>query len=197
MDDVVLATDRPAGRGLAARSATSSPALERLSGGALALLLAIVTLRLGGAIVARDATHGEWLPGVRDEAALGTAVYAGIVVLSVWAVVIAPLLAILAMPRLQRRWRVRRAGAAWRLLLVAVASAAVPVLYAAVLELYGDALHSDVHLAAWFVAAMAFANPLIVFAVGHPRGGGRLVRIVVLLLALASLVHLAYTIFPN
>jgi hypothetical protein len=84
-----------------------------------------------------------------------------------------------------------------RLLLLALASAALPVLYAGFLELMGPALHADVHRAAWFVAGMAFLNPLVVFFVGHPRGGGRLVRIVVLLLALASLVHLAYTVFPS
>lgn len=193
----MLATDRPAGRSLAARSAKPSPFLERLSGGALAFLLALVTLRLGAAIVARDATHGEWLPGARDEAALGSAVATGIVLLSVWAVLVAPLIAIISMPRVQRRWKEARVGAALRLLLVAISSAALPAIYAGYLELYGDVLHADVHLAAWFVAAMAFLNPLIVFAVGHPRGGGRLVRIVVLLLALASLVHLAYTIFPS
>jgi hypothetical protein len=197
MDDVVFATDRPPARGLAARAARTSPLVERLSGGALAFLLALVTLRLGAAIVARDATHGEWLPGVRDEAALGSAVATGIVVLSVWAVLVAPLVAIATMPRLQRRWKEGRAGASWRLLLVCLVSAALPALYAGLLELYGDALHADVHLAAWFVAGMAFLNPLIVFAVGHPRGGGKLVRIVVLLLALASLVHLAYTVFGD
>jgi hypothetical protein len=197
MDEVVLAADRPAARAVAARTGKPSPVLERLSGGALALLLALVTLRLGAAIVARDATHGEWLPGARDEAALGSAVAAGLVVLSVWAVLVAPVLAMVTMPRVQRRWEHSRTRAAWRLLLVALASATLPTLYAGYLELYGDALHADVHLAAWFVAGMAFINPLIVFAVGHPRGGGRLVRIVVLLLALASLVHLAYTIFPT
>jgi hypothetical protein len=171
--------------------------LERLSGGALAFLLALVTLRLGVAVVARDATHGEWLPGAHDEAALGSAVVVGVTAMGVWALFIAPAHAITFMPRLQRRWREARGGALARLLGVALASAAVPLLYAGLLELYGSALHADVHRAAWFVAGMAFLNPLIVFAVGHPRGGGRLVRVVVLLLALASLVHLAYTVFPD
>jgi hypothetical protein len=197
VEDLVLASDKPSSRAVGARETKLSPLLERLSGGALAFLLALVTLRLGVAVVARDATHGEWLPGVQDEAALGSAVATGIATLGLWALVVAPLLAIITMPRLQRRWNQGKPGALGRLLLVAVASAALPALYAGFLEFYGDALHADVHLAAWFVAGMAFLNPLIVFAVGHPRGGGKLVRVVVLVLALASLVHLAYTVFPS
>lgn len=167
--------------------------LERLGDAALALLLAVISARLAFAVELREA-RGEQLT-VELAFNIGIALGLAVMLMAAWALVVAPVLSLVSMRALRRRWVASRRVAVGRLALLAMVSAAIPLVYVGALHVFAPHAPQEFRDLAWVFAALAAVNPIIVFAASVTVARDRVIRIVIMVLALASLIHLANTLF--
>jgi len=204
MDPLFLPTDGP-GRAPGMRLLGDShplprlprvgAALERLGHGALAFVLAALSARLAFAVELREARGWEGEPSVERALGLGIGLGIGVFLIGFWAIVVAPMLSLLSMRSLRERFAASRRLPVGRLAVLALLSAAIPLAYVGAIELLATTAPQGLRDLAWVIVLLAALNPIIVFAAAVSVLRDRVVRIVVLLLALASLIHLANTLF--
>ena len=169
--------------------------LERLGDGALAMLLAGLSARLAFAVELREARGWSGDPTVERALGLGIGFGLAVFLIGFWVLIVAPMLSLLSMRALRKRWDASRRLPVGRLAFLALASAAIPLAYVGAIELLATSAPQGLRDLAWVIVLLAALNPIIVFAATVTVLRDRVVRIVILLLALASLIHLANTLF--
>lgn len=157
---------------------------ERLADAALATLLSVLSVRLAFAIAARNE---EWAgTGVAYSAGAGVS---AAVILGLWLLIVAPMLGGLAYRPLRRRSGARRAVG---LALVSLLNAALPALYVILTHTVLNGAPEPLRDGAWALLALALVTPAIGVFAGAVLSRKRVTRLIVLLAALASVIHLAF-----
>lgn len=197
-DTISTMTERASSRAVAARanttrqaSAVPRPTLgigNRLADAALTLIIGVLALRLALALAVRTEGVGTDRQTLTHTSA---AVVVAVILLGVWAVFLAPTIAGLLLHPL------RSAPAATqfpRLMFVTALTVVLPLVYAGLVYTLFDGAPESLHRAALALVSIALATPAAVFLAGTYVARVWLAKIIVLLIALASVIHLAFWI---
>lgn len=164
---------------------------ERMGDAGLTLIIAVLSLRLMLAVAMRG--DGALRVGVeaREAAQMSAAVLVAIVMLGAWAVVIAPAFAALLLQPARSASASRQFSA---VMLTAALTVAIPLVYVALAHTAFSAVPDSLRTAAWGLTGVAIAMPGAVFVAGKALARAWLARVIVLLIALASVFHLVFWI---
>jgi hypothetical protein len=162
---------------------------ERIGDAALTMIIAVLGLRLAFAFALRADDAARDGVDSQEAAHMSAAVVVAIVMLGFWAVFVAPMFAsVLLRPLRAARARAQVTGVG----VAAVLTAAIPLVYVGLAHSAFGQVPDSVRTAAWGLTALAALTPILVFFAGKALARARLARVVVLLLALASVIHLVF-----